>query len=144
MAKILYVEDEPDIRAELVEALMASGHKVAQAANGFAGLRVAIEFQPEIIVCDCLMPAMTGPEMILTLRRDYPEFSSTPMVLLSASADESHLKEARAAGANAYLTKPMDFDELEAVLRRLLDERQSAFTAGENSQPAPAVAASKT
>ena len=65
------------------------------------------------------MPVMTGPEMIRTLRESRPEFSATPFVLISAYADQAHLDEAKAAGAIAYLTKPMDFDELESLVDSL-------------------------
>lgn len=122
MVKILCVEDEPDIRAEIVEELMDLGHVVVPAGSALSGMQAAIVFRPDIILCDCLMPGMTGPEMVRALRQSHPEFASTPFVVISAYADESHLEEARAAGAAAYLTKPMDFDELEAVLKRLIAE----------------------
>ena len=130
MARILCVEDEPDIREEIVEELVACGHTVAEAPNGLIGLQVAVDFKPDIILCDCLMPTMTGPAMIQALRERYPAFASTPVVLLSAYSDQSHLDEAQAAGATAYLRKPMDFDELEFVLRSLLGEGEA--TAGDD------------
>ena len=126
MARILYVDDEPDIRNVIVEELEECGHTVAQANNGSLGVEVAIEFKPEIVLCDCLMPVMTGPEMIRTLRENRPEFSATPFVMISAYADQAHLDEAKAAGAAAYLTKPMDFDELESLVDRLIDEAGQA------------------
>ncbi len=121
MARILCVEDEPDIRADIVEELTDLGHSVATAENGEQGLRVAVDFRPQLILCDCLMPAMTGPEMIRALRDKHPEFSSTPCVVLSAFSDETHIEEVRSAGADAYLTKPTNFDELESLLNRLLN-----------------------
>ena len=116
MAKILCVEDEPDIRADLIEDLVDAGHTVASAANGEEGLRRAIEFRPDVILCDCLMPSMTGVEMLRVLRERHPEFSSTPFIVLSAYADNKHSHEAMTAGADAYLTKPVDLDQLESVL----------------------------
>ena len=124
MAKILCVEDEADIRSEIVEELIDCGYEVEQACNGLAGLQAAVEFRPDVILCDCLMPAMTGPEMIAALRRDHPEFQTTPFVLISAYSGEQHLADAMAAGAAACLTKPMDFDELESILAQLLHAPQ--------------------
>lgn len=120
MAKILCVEDEPEIRADLVDDLVDIGHTVASAANGKEGLEVAVTFCPEIIVCDCLMPVMTGLEMFSALREDYPEFDSIPFVFLSAHAEKSHKEIGLQAGADAYLTKPIDFDRLQEVIKNLL------------------------
>ncbi len=125
MAKILCVEDEADIRSEIVEELLDCGYEVEQACNGLTGLKAAVEFRPDVILCDCLMPAMTGPEMIAALRRDHPELRATPFVLISAYTGERHLADAKAAGAAACLTKPMDFDELESILAQLLHAPQS-------------------
>ena len=119
MARILCVEDELDIRAGIVEELTESGHLVAQASNGKEGLEVAKEFCPDIILCDSLMPEMTGPEMISALREQDGAYASAPVILLSAYADKWHKDEARASGATVYMTKPVDFDELDAVIESL-------------------------
>jgi len=120
MVKVLYVEDEPDIRREISEELDDCGFTVVSAENGAVGLDVITGFKPDVILCDCLMPVMSGPEMLKKLRASYPEFADTPFVLFSAYADKSHLDEAAAAGATAYLTKPVDFEQLEALLRDLI------------------------
>ncbi len=120
MTKILYVEDECDIRSEIVEELEDAGHKVAAAANGQEGLKLALTFRPDIIICDCLMPVMTGPEMLCRLRSQHEAFSQTPFVFLSAYADRTHKDSGLAAGADAYLTKPIDFEHLDAVVADLV------------------------
>lgn len=125
MARILCVEDEPDIRADIVEELKDAGHTVADAANGADGLDHAIQFKPDLILCDFLMPVMTGPEMIQALRERHPELRGTICVVLSAYADPKHRAEAMAAGADSYLTKPIDFDELDVVMRSLLKKRKA-------------------
>ena len=121
MARILCIEDEPDIRSEIVEELTDLGHTVAIAADGAAGLQAFVEFRPDLILCDLLMPRMTGLELIRVLRDGYPEFQSTPFVFLSAFSDQSHMDEALSEGADAYLTKPTDLDDLGPTVRRLLD-----------------------
>lgn len=120
MAKILCVEDEPDIREIIAEELADFGHRVETADNGETGLSTALTFRPDIILSDFLMPTMTGPEMIKALRDGYPEFSATPCIVVSAYADEKHRKEADLAGANLYLTKPIDFEGLASLLKDLL------------------------
>ena len=120
MARILYVEDEPDIRSDVVEELVDSGYTISAATDGTEGLQMALDVRPDIILCDCLMPGMTGPEMVRRLRAEHPEFDSVPVVFLSAHADQAHQDEGLAAGAKVYLTKPVDFDELEGVLETLL------------------------
>jgi CheY-like chemotaxis protein len=120
MARILCVEDEPEIRADLAEDLRDLGHTVASAVNGKEGLEMIGVFRPEIIVCDCLMPVMTGIEMYSALRESNPEFDSIPFVFLSAHAEKNHKEFGLQAGADAYLTKPIDFNVLEELIKRLL------------------------
>ena len=120
MARILCVEDELEIREDIVETLTEDGHTVLAASDGEEGLRLALSFRPDVILCDSLMPRMTGPEMISALRRQEGDLASTPCILLSAHADKSHRDDGLAAGADLYLTKPVDFRELEAVLTALL------------------------
>lgn len=122
MARILCVEDEPDIRADIVDVLTELGHTVIAASNGEEGLQAALQFRPQIIICDSLMPVMTGTEMIVALRELYPEFDSVGFVFLSAHAEADHRKAGLAAGAKRYLTKPIDFDKLEAVVAELSKE----------------------
>ena len=125
MARILCVEDEPDIRADIVEELKDAGHTVVDASNGAEGLEYASQFKPDLILCDFLMPVMTGPEMIQALRERHPELNGTICVMLSAYADTKHRAEAMAAGADSYLTKPIDFDELDVVVRGLLEKHHT-------------------
>lgn len=125
MARILCVEDEPEIRADLVEELSDCGHTVASATNGDEGIQVAVSFRPEIIVSDCLMPVMTGTEMLITLRQCHPEFAAIPFVFLSAHAESAHVEHGKAAGADSYLTKPVDFDLLLETLEQLLAKDES-------------------
>ena len=119
MTRVLCVEDEHDIREDIVEALEDFGHTVAAAANGQEGLELAEAFRPEIIVCDCLMPVMTGTELIAALREREDELSETPFVFLSAHAEREHKAAGLGAGADVYLTKPIDYDVLESVLSEL-------------------------
>ena len=126
MARILYVEDEVDIRAEIAEELEDCGHSVATAANGREGLDLALSFRPEIIICDCLMPVMSGAEMLQQVRAHQAEIGTMPFVFLSAHADQCHKSSGLAAGADAYLTKPIDLDRLVAIVEELVGVGQEA------------------
>lgn len=120
MAKIVVVEDEELLRDDLVEELADAGHDVEQGRNGQEGLRAIIEHQPDVIICDCLMPEMSGLEMLAALRADHPVFDAVPFVFLSAHASSAHVQEGLDRGATTYLTKPVDYDELHATLENLL------------------------
>ena len=120
MATILCVEDEADIQADIVEELVDAGHRVVTAGNGEDGLKAAIEQRPDLILCDSLMPCMTGLEFFARLRSDHPEMGTTPFVILSAHADPSHVAEGLDLGADAYLTKPIDFEKLMETIDTLL------------------------
>lgn len=112
MIKILYVEDEADLREALAEELEEEGFDVRVACNGEEGLRVLVDFKPDLVITDWLMPRMTGIELIRTLRTKLPAFAFTPVIFLSAYSAKSHVDEAMAAGACRYLTKPVDYDKL--------------------------------
>ena len=123
MARVLCVEDEDDLRADIVEELVDAGHQVFPAANGEDGLRAITEFCPDLIISDCLMPKMTGIELFRALHNRFPQFADTPFLFLSAHAEKSHVEEGLELGADAYLTKPVDFDQLIAVVNTLLSNR---------------------
>lgn len=119
MTKILVVEDEPHIRESLVEELMDEGYEVVWRENGRDGLQAILEERPDIIISDCLMPVMSGVEMLGALRADHPEFDDTPFIFLSAHADQANVEAGISHGATAYLTKPVDFDKLHATLMEI-------------------------
>ena len=123
MAKILCIEDEISIQEDIVEELSEFGYQVIAESNGRDGLRAIIKDSPDLVVCDCLMPEMTGTQLLQTLKNDYPEFASVPFVFLSAHADERHVEDGVGLGADAYFTKPINFDILLITIEGLLAAR---------------------
>ena len=116
MAKIVYVEDEVEIRASIVDELVDAGHDVIQAANGRAGLAAVLQHDPDLVISDWLMPEMSGFELFQALRCDHPKYAAIPFIFVSAHADRHYVETGLKLGADAYLTKPVDFDALlEAV-----------------------------
>jgi len=117
--RILVVDDEARILNFLSSKLKASGYEVLTASNGLEGLEQAQAQEPDLIVLDLIMPKMDGLEMLKQLR----SFSAVPVIILTAkSADADRIKGLQ-LGADDYLPKPFNPDELvariEAIRRRL-------------------------
>lgn len=112
MIKILYVEDEADLREALTEELQEDGFEVLAASNGEEGLQLLAGFRPDLVITDWLMPRMTGIELIRQMRTALPDFALTPVIFLSAYSARAHIDEAMAAGACRYITKPVDYAKL--------------------------------
>ncbi|MBI4509317.1 MAG: response regulator [Deltaproteobacteria bacterium] len=115
--RILLVEDDPDMRETLADSLrMLGGHEVVAVQNGVEALTYLRNAEkPELIVLDLMMPVMDGWEFRLEQRRD-PKLAETPV--LAISADSSC--KARAIDAEAYLAKPIDVDQLLAVIEETI------------------------
>lgn len=120
-SRILVVEDNDLLRDQIVQALEMEGYAVASAADGRQGLMLAAESTPALIVSDITMPGMDGHEMLRALRRA-DEGAATPVVFLSARVARSDIRAGMELGADDYLTKPFEMQELlnavEARLRR--------------------------
>lgn len=104
--RILLIEDDPDI-IDLVYATLESKYECLKALNGLEGLQLAMAGEPDLIVCDIMMPVMDGHEFIRRLR-NIPAFESTPIIYLSALGTRDQIREGYELGASLYLTKPID------------------------------------
>ena len=122
-ATLLCVEDEPDIREAIAEELIDSGFQVIEAGNGALGLQAILDHRPDLVVCDCLMPMMSGIELLQTLRRDHPDYDDVPFIFLSAHANESDVERGKQTGAEHYLTKPIDLDLLVETVNCTLEAK---------------------
>lgn len=111
MARILIIDDEPGMRDLAAFKLTRQGHEVHTEGDGEAGLAAARQLHPDLILLDWMMPRLTGIEVCLALRAD-PEFEATPIILLTARAQENDLQRGFAAGANDYVVKPFSPREL--------------------------------
>lgn len=127
---ILVVEDEVPIRKFLRAALTAEGYTLAEAAAAQEGLKLAAQNPPDLVILDLGLPDRDGLEVIARLR----EWSSVPIVVLSARGQERDKVAALDAGADDYLTKPFGISELLARMRVAL--RHAARIADKN-QPEP-------
>ena len=117
--KILVAEDEKDIRRLVVFTLERAGYEILEAGDGREALRLATENHPNLILLDIMMPYMNGYEVCRKLR-EKPELKDTPIVLLSAKAQNYEIGEGLEAGATDYLIKPFIPRELAAKVKKML------------------------
>ncbi|TDB69201.1 hybrid sensor histidine kinase/response regulator [Arundinibacter roseus] len=119
--KILIIEDEKVIRENVAFLLNASGFEVSTAPNGSEGIKHASQFQPDLILCDIMMPEMDGFEVIDQIRQN-KALAMVPFIFLTAKSELSDMRKGMILGADDYLTKPFTLEELlgaiEARLRR--------------------------
>jgi len=119
MSLVLLVEDTEDNRFMMRRLLEMSGYAVVEARNGEEAVRIAKEKRPQIILMDLSLPIIDG--LAATRRiRQLPELGNVPIVAVSAHDTADFHSEALAAGCNSYITKPIDFSELEVLIGRLL------------------------
>ena len=121
MTTILVVDDEPQILRALKTTLEASSYTVAPARSGDEGLALAAAGEPQLVVLDLGLPDMDGTEVIRRLRN----WTDVPIIVLSVRADQSDKIEALDAGADDYVTKPFDTEELLARIRASLRRRSN-------------------
>jgi PAS domain S-box-containing protein len=119
---VLIVEDNPDMNAFLSDTLSASYRTVA-AFDGQEGLNKALELRPDLILCDIMMPGMSGDQLVRELRQRQ-ELDDVPIVLLTAKADDRLLVQLLKEGAQDYLQKPFAAEKLLAKMERLIADRR--------------------
>lgn len=122
MAKILLIEDEAPIRANLRRFLTLEGYQVVEASNGSEGLAAISVQHPDLILCDVMMPELDGFGLLGRLRSD-PATAAIPFVFVTASAEKGDLERGRELGADEYVTKPFNLPELLALVKRRLGNR---------------------
>jgi CheY-like chemotaxis protein len=129
---VLLIDDDPTLTAPLQEALeFLAGYAVTVATDGAAGLEALSARRPDCVVVDIRMPGVDGYQLIRAVRGD-PETIDIPMVVLSALAQEEQTLAGFLSGADAYLYKPIDLDELLAAIQQAIaltaTERQRRLT----------------
>ena len=123
MSRVLIIEDEIDILENVSELLALEGFDILTASNGFEGVKVALAHQPDLIVSDIKMPELDGYGVLLELRND-PRTSTTPFIFLTARADRESMRHGMELGADDYLMKPFEPQELIKAVRTRLQKQQ--------------------
>lgn len=117
---VLVADDNADIRDLLATRLQTRGFDVTAAADGQEALEKALAEDPDIALLDWVMPIIQGHELCVKLKTD-PRTAQLPVVMLTARGEEEDRLLGLDLGADAYLVKPFDIDELVGTLKRLLD-----------------------
>ena len=119
-ARILVVDDEPSARHGLEKLLLQEGFAVRSEADGAAALRCAADFAPDVVVTDLRMPQMDGMELLRHLREQDRDL---PVIVATAFGEVATAVAAMRAGADDYLTKPLDIDALVLAIERAMERR---------------------
>jgi two-component system, cell cycle response regulator DivK len=116
---VLLVEDTEDNRFMMRRLLEMTGYRVVEAMNGEEAVKLAKTESPNLILMDLSLPVIDGLAATRLIRK-LPEFKSTPIIAVSAHDTDDFQSEAIQAGCNTYVTKPIDFNELEQLIAKLL------------------------
>jgi two-component system, OmpR family, alkaline phosphatase synthesis response regulator PhoP len=115
---VLLVDDEPNIRETVSFILEMEGFRVETAGDGEDGLAKIRDLRPPVVLLDAMMPKRDGFDVCRTVKAD-PGLAGVTVVMLTALGQQADRDKGRAAGADFYVTKPFDEEELLALLRRL-------------------------
>lgn len=121
-ARVLVADDESDVRGLIVYRLSRSGYQVVEAVDGEEALALALDLVPDLAVLDVMMPKLDGLEVTRRLRQ-HEQTRDVPVILLTARAQEADVTRGFEVGADDYLKKPFDPDELLARVRAVIGRR---------------------
>lgn len=121
--KILIVEDENSLRKTVIKILISEGFEAIGAENGSTGVTLAQTEQPDLILCDIMMPGLDGYEVLTILQQD-PTTAMIPFICLTAQEDRSSMRRGMELGASDYLTKPFTRTELIGAIATQLAKRE--------------------
>ena len=119
MTKILIVDDDVQVTTLLDKLLSLEGFEMSVVNDSTQAMEVAKSTKPDFFILDLMMPQPNGFEICRFLRSD-PDFTETPILIITASDDSDSKAIAYVAGANDYITKPFDHDDLPVRIRSLL------------------------
>ena len=112
-------ETRPEIRKNLMEFLELSGYKTIAANSGVEGIEKAINHQPDLILCDVIMPAMNGFEVLINISNDL-RTQKIPFIFISSVSEKDSYLEAMQHGADDFLVKPFELDDLLIIIEKWL------------------------
>lgn len=124
MATILIIEDNTEIRENTMEILELEGYSILIAENGKIGFEMAIEKQPDVVICDIMMPVMNGYEVLQGLKK-HATTNHIPLIFVTASTERKDIQMAMDMGATDYVQKPFETEILLEVLNRVLSGRHN-------------------
>jgi DNA-binding NarL/FixJ family response regulator len=135
MASLLLIEDEPAMRDNLMTILTLEGFRVTPAASGEEGLLQARASLPDLVLCDVTMPGLDGYDVLREFRRD-ALLADTPFLFLTAHNLPADMRRGMNEGADDYITKPFEVEDLLSAIRARLD-RFNVLRKSAAAQPPP-------
>ena len=124
MKRMLVIEDEPEMRRNLLTILRLEKFAAFSAENGTAGLEQARRIRPDLIICDVMMPGLDGYGLLKALRAA-PHTANIPFIFLTARGERPDVRAGMNLGADDYLVKPFHIDELYACIERQLNRNHT-------------------
>jgi two-component system, OmpR family, phosphate regulon response regulator PhoB len=134
MARVLVIEDEPDLRQLLAYNLREAGHEVLVASSGGEGLKLAREKRPEVVLLDLMLPDLSGTQVCRALRGDPDLGAGVSILILTAKGEEIDRVLGFELGADDYVTKPFSMRELLLRVQALLRRGKEPAAGGENAK----------
>jgi len=137
MPKILIIEDEPELRCNLVQVLKLQNFETLATGDGRHGVQLARQDRPDLILCDVTMPVIDGYG-VLRLLRDDASIARIPLIFLTARGEQADVRAGMNLGADDYLIKPVSIEDLLSAIQARLEraQQQSSFNANfTSSQP---------
>jgi YesN/AraC family two-component response regulator len=128
MARILIIDDEPQIRSMLTLMLAREGYEIVEASDGVAGIKIYRQNPADLIITDLIMPNKDGIGMIIDLKKEFPDVKIIAMSGGGLNKPDGYLKGAKKLGAACTLTKPIDREEMLKAVREILKESPSEGT----------------
>jgi len=123
MARILVIDDDPDIRALLSTYFQGNGHQVIQAEDGAHGIGMAAQRRPDVVILDVDMPVLDGHSTLHVMKND-PKMSGIPIVVLTSHTNTETRERFRRAGCADFLGKPFDLGQLDIAIANTLKASQ--------------------
>ena len=123
MERILIIEDDKNVRQTLKDILSTQRYSVFDEPNGHLGIARALETNPDLILCDVMMPEMNGFETLQAIRK-VKGLSGVPFIFLTAKVEREAFRNGMNLGADDFLTKPFNVEELLKVVKLRLDKAQ--------------------
>jgi YesN/AraC family two-component response regulator len=133
MARILIIDDEPQIRSMLTLMLEREGYEVVEASDGVAGIKIYRQNPVDLIITDLIMPNKDGIGMIIDLKKEFPDVKIIAMSGGGLNKPDGYLKGAKKLGAACTLTKPIDREEM---LKAVKDTLRTSPSPEEQQPPA--------
>ncbi len=125
--KILIIEDNEDIRENLAEILELAGYETHTAENGKIGVEMAEKILPDLILCDVMMPVLDGFGVLNILHKKN-QTADIPFIFLTAKSEKSDFRYGMNLGADDYITKPFETNELLQVVAMRLQKADKILT----------------